>query len=73
MLLKSFFVLMAGVVSAASLDMRLADAAMNGDRDAVRALLQKHADVNGAQGDGSTALHWAAYKDDLEMAKLLLA
>jgi ankyrin repeat protein len=73
MLFKSFFVLMAGVVSAASLDMRLADAAMNGDRDAVRALLQKHADVNGAQGDGSTALHWAAYKDDLEMAKLLLA
>ena len=73
MLLKSFFVLMAGVVSAASLDMRLADAAMNGDREAVRTLLQKHADVNGAQGDGSTALHWAAYKDDLEMAKLLLA
>ena len=30
-------------------------------------------DVNAAQGDGSTALHWAAYKDDLEMVKMLLA
>ncbi len=73
MLLKSLFVLMAGVVSAASIDTRLADAAMNGDRDGVRSLLKQHADVNGAQGDGSTALHWAAYKDDVEMAKLLLA
>jgi ankyrin repeat protein len=52
---------------------RLADAAMQGDREAVRALLKKHADVNEAQGDGMTALHWAAAKDDLEMAKLLIA
>ena len=73
MLLKGLFVLMAGMVSAASLDTRLADAAMNGDRDGVRTLLKQKADVNATQGDGSTALHWAAYKDDLEMAKLLLA
>ena len=38
----------------------VADAAMNGDRDAVKALLKQAADVNGAQGDGMTALHWAA-------------
>jgi ankyrin repeat protein len=73
MLLKGLFVLMAGMVSAASLDTRLADAAMNGDREGVRTLLRQKADVNATQGDGSTALHWAAYKDDLEMAKLLLA
>src|SRR5271166_3179512 len=58
---------------AAAADTRLADAAEQGDREAVRSLLKQKADVNGAQGDGSTALHWAAYKDDLEMAKLLLA
>jgi ankyrin repeat protein len=61
------------VAQAAGSDARLADAAMQGDRDGVRALLQKHADVNEAQGDGMTALHWAAAKDDPEMAKLLIA
>ena len=53
-------------------DLRLANAAMQGDRDEVRLLLQQKVDVNAAQGDGMTALHWAAFKDDLEMAKLLL-
>ena len=33
----------------------------------------KRADVNAPQADGMTALHWAAYHDDLETAKLLLA
>ena len=42
----------------------IADAAMNGDRDAVRSLLKKGLDVNEAQGDGTTALHWAAMKGD---------
>src|ERR1051325_6838426 len=54
------------------IDARLADAAMNGDRDAVRALLKQKVDVNAPQGDGTTALHWAVFRDDLEMAKLLL-
>jgi ankyrin repeat protein len=61
----------AAILSAA--DTRLSEAAMNGDTTAVRALLQQKADVNGAQGDGSTALHWATYRDDVEMLKLLLA
>src|SRR5882672_4481221 len=48
----------------------LVDAAKNGDRDALRTLLQKGADVNSAEGDGATALHWASYKDDIESASL---
>jgi uncharacterized protein len=35
-------------------------------------LLQEHADVNAAQGDGATALHWAAYRDDAETTALLI-
>src|SRR3981081_86647 len=50
----------------------VADAAMQGDRDAVKALLKHAADVNGAQGDGMTALHWAAMKNDAELAEMLL-
>ena len=38
----------------------VAEAAMPGDREAVRALLKQGEDVNAAQGDGMTALHWAA-------------
>ena len=50
----------------------VADAAMRGDRAAVRAALARKADVNVAQIDGSTALHWAVERDDLEMADLLI-
>jgi ankyrin repeat protein len=64
---------MAALLSAATGDTRLADAAMQGDKDAVRSLLKQKVDVNAPQGDGSTALHWAAYHDDLDMVKLLLA
>jgi ankyrin repeat protein len=50
----------------------LIEAAKNGDKDAVRSLLQKKVDVNAAEADGTTALHWASYRDDLESANLLL-
>ncbi|MEZ4417673.1 MAG: ankyrin repeat domain-containing protein [Gemmatimonadota bacterium] len=50
----------------------VADAAMRGEREAVRALLSRGADVNAAQGDGMTALHWAAERGDAELARLLL-
>src|SRR5258706_5213245 len=64
---------MAVLLSAAASDTRLADAAMQNDKDAVRSLLKQKADVNAAHGDGATALHWAAYNDDLELVKTLLA
>jgi ankyrin repeat protein len=51
----------------------VADAAMRGDLPAVRALVQKGLDVNVPQGDGMTALHWAAMRGDSAMAALLLA
>ena len=50
----------------------VADAAMRGDGGAVRAALTRNADVNGAQVDGSTALHWAVERNDIEIVDLLL-
>src|SRR5512134_1357179 len=50
----------------------IAEAAARGDRDAVKALLKKAADVNAAQGDGMTALHWAAMNGDLELTQMLI-
>lgn len=54
-------------------DTRIADAAMQGDKAAVQSLIRQHVDVNAPQGDGSTALHWAAYRDDVDMVKELIA
>ncbi|HEX3646223.1 MAG TPA: ankyrin repeat domain-containing protein, partial [Vicinamibacterales bacterium] len=48
------------------------DAAMNGNRDAVRAFLKDGVDVNTTQADGMTALHWAAQKGDVELATVLI-
>lgn len=50
----------------------VADAAEKSDRTAVRRWIRQRADVNGAQPDGMTALHWAALHDDVETAKLLV-
>src|SRR6187401_3115469 len=50
----------------------VADAAMRGDHEAVRTAISRKADVNAPQVDGTTALHWAAERDDLAMADLLI-
>jgi ankyrin repeat protein len=50
----------------------VADAAARGDREAVKSLLKQAADVNAAQGDGMTALHWAAMNGDAELAQMLI-
>jgi ankyrin repeat protein len=51
----------------------VADAAMRDDVAAVRTLLQQNTDVQAAQGDGMTALHWAAEHGNQDVAALLLA
>jgi ankyrin repeat protein len=58
-----------GVIAA---DRTVADFAMIGDTEAVRALLAQHADVNARQADRATALHWAVYRDDSALAKVLI-
>jgi len=60
------------VVSAAGSDPRLVRAVKGKDLQAVRALIKERVDVNGTQGDGSTALHWAARVDDLTIVDALI-
>lgn len=50
----------------------VADAAMRGDVGTVRTLLERGGDPDAAQGDGMTALHWAAERGDEEVALLLI-
>ncbi len=50
----------------------LINAVKDGDKVALHSLLQKKVDVNAAEPDGTTALHWASYKDDVESADLLI-
>ena len=64
--------LVSAVLIAAPPDAPVAEAAMRGDRDAVRTLLRQGTDVNAALGDGMTALHWAAESNDVEMAEMLI-
>jgi|SRR5579871_3753633 len=56
----------------ATADLRLLDAAKNGDAELTARLLKEHVDVNGRAGDGSTALAWAAYRNNLKIADLLI-
>ena len=55
------------------LDGPLVDAARRGDVEAVESLLEQGADVNGAQGDGMTALHSAAERGHAGVAELLIS
>ena len=57
----------------ASLPTPVADAAMRGDVETVRKLIKQGASVNAAQGDGMTALHWAAERGDAALTDALLA
>ena len=62
----------ASLTGAYAADQPLADAARDAEWSVVRALVEEGADVNTRQGDGATALHWAAYWDEFEPADLLI-
>jgi ankyrin repeat protein len=53
-------------------DDSLADVIQAGNRDAALEMIRDGADVNAAQGDGTTPLHWAVYKIDAELVTELL-
>jgi ankyrin repeat protein len=61
------------VADTAAADDRLADLIQHGQRDAALEMIRAGADVNAAQGDGTTPLHWAVYKIDAELTEALLA
>ena len=65
-------VLLAGGLPLAAEATPLIDAVKRQDVVAANALLDRGADVNAAEGDGATALHWAAQLDDPTMVDLLL-
>src|SRR5690606_11308766 len=50
----------------------IAAAASQGQREAIERLLKSGADVDERQGDGATALHWAAYRGDAGLVRQLL-
>jgi ankyrin repeat protein len=66
-----WFALCSGVLAAANSP--AADAAMRGDHAELRRLIEQKVNVNAPQADGGTAMHWAAYQNDLAMAEMLIA
>ncbi len=79
--MNRILVLLVGVATIAAISVvifgagrfEVADAAMRGDKAAIRTLIQQKVDVNIAQPDGATALHWAAYRSDKELAEMLIS
>src|SRR4051812_10141067 len=66
----TFCLAAAGTAGAA--DNTLAGLIQAGNRDAALKMIAAGADVNTAQGDGTTPLHWAVYKVDTDLARALL-
>src|SRR5438067_1224273 len=63
---------LAAASAAAAADDTLAGLVQAGNRDAALKSIAAGADVNAAQGDGTTPLHWAVYKLDAELTRALL-
>ena len=59
-------------VNASAAPVRLIDAVKSADRAAIQTLLQQRVDVNAAEPDGTTALHWAVRTNDFEAAEMLV-
>jgi len=64
--------LLAASVHAAGPATELIDAARAGNIDAVRTAIARGADSKAADADGTTPLHWAAYRNDAAIAALLI-
>jgi ankyrin repeat protein len=64
------FTLTAGAASGAGV--KIVDAVKSGNTQAVSALLKQKTDVNAAEPDGTTALHYAAHANNVELARMLL-
>jgi uncharacterized protein len=60
------------VVSLGAGEARLIDAVKAGNRTTLLALLKQHANVNAAEADGTTPLHWAVRRDDGPIVDVLL-
>src|SRR5215470_15080809 len=72
---KCFSVLVisaASLVAASSNDVRVIEAAKNADKAAIQTLLPQHVDLSATDTDGSTALHWAVRRDDLDTVNALI-
>ena len=65
-------VLISAPSGAAGEDLRLIQAVRSKDVATVRTLLKQRVNVNAPQGDGATALHWAAHLNDVTIADLLI-
>jgi len=68
----SLAVALAAIALAAADDLRLIDAVRDGGAERVRALLAERVNVNAAQADGATALHWAVHLDNLSLVDALI-
>src|SRR5258707_11814199 len=64
---------LAAASTATAADDTLAGLIQAGNRDAALKMIAAGTDVNAAQGDGTTPLHWAVYKVDADLARALLA
>src|SRR5262245_6540473 len=71
-ILGSCMVVLLGAINLCAAGSEVADAVMRGNKAGLKSLLQRKADVNAPQVDGTTALHWAVRSDDLEAADLLI-
>ena len=67
-----FFVSFVVPCAALAAGVPLVEAAKAGDRAAALALIEKRADVNAPEPDGTTALHWAAHHGDIELVQRLI-
>jgi ankyrin repeat protein len=71
-LVLSMGMALGGIAYGAGVGADAANAAESKNTDALKTLVKQRADVNAAQPDGTTALHWAAHWNDAEAVSLLL-